>query len=159
MILLMIILLSLSVIYYTRLLYRKNMRAAAISVAILYFYLILWIYAIFVIDIADLGFSDAETRISLLHGSEIYHSFVEVTAKMSIIPLPLLHTIVGVAGMILLSSIAVALHGILDISHEIIKSVKKYRIHHHVSIKQRCRADDFNLKTIPLLRMYCRANC
>ena len=159
MILLMIILLSLSVIYYTRLLYRKNMRAAAISVAILYFYLILWIYAIFVIDIADLGFSDAETRISLLHGSEIYHSFVEVTAKMSIIPLPLLHTIVGVAGMILLSSIAVALHGILDISHEIIKSVKKYRIHHHVSIKQRCKADDSNLKTIPLLRMYCRANC
>lgn len=160
MILMMIILLSLSVIYFTRLLYKKNMRVAAISVAVLYCYLILWVYAIFVIDIADLGFSDAETRISLLHGSSIYHSFVEVTAKMAVIPLPLLHAIVGVAGIILLSALAVALHGIFDISQEIIQCVKKHRLYHRVlAIKQKHTLDVFNARKVPLIRMYCRANC
>ncbi|MBS7263008.1 MAG: hypothetical protein KIG36_05320, partial [Eubacteriales bacterium] len=43
----------------------EKMKAAAISVAVLYIYLIAWTYAVFVLDVADLGFSDTETRISL----------------------------------------------------------------------------------------------
>ena len=94
MILLLMILLSLSAVYFTRLLQQKGMKTASFMVAVLYLYLILWTYAVFILDIADLGFSERQTQVALLHGSNIYHSFVSITENMSVIPLELLEAIV-----------------------------------------------------------------
>ena len=159
MVIILIALWSLCAIYFTRLLTQRKMRAAAISVAVLYVYLIAWIYAIFILDIADLGFSDAETRLSLLHGSGIYHSFVQLNAKMSVIPLPLLKAIVGVAAMTLTASIIVAFHGIFEISREIYRIVKKKRIEAHHRTEWKITTYSAPVRRISIIRLYCRANC
>ena len=159
MIVILIALWSLCAIYFTRLLTQRKMRAAAISVAVLYVYLIAWIYAIFILDIANLGFSDAETRLSLLHGSGIYHSFVSLTSKMSVIPLPILKAIVGVAAMTLTASIIVAFHGIFEISREIYRIVKKKRLETHHRTGWKPKVYSAPVRRISIIRLYCRANC
>ena len=159
MILLSIILLSLSAVYFIRLLSRKNMRMAAVSATILYVYLVAWIYAIFIIDIADLGFTDTETQLTLLHGSSIYHSFVQITARMSFIPLSLLQVIVGVAALILTFALAVALHGVFEISRVIIRFYKKTKVEAYKIFENAVRSLKTQIKTYQLIRMYCRANC
>ena len=159
MVLVLITLLSHSAVYFTRLLSKKNMRAAAISVAVLYMYLIAWTYAIFVIDISDLGFTEVETRISLLHGSNIYHSFVRLTTQMSVIPLSVLKAIVAVVALTLVAAFIVAFHGLFEITKQICKYVRE-------SLKDFNRAfvhkiDTFSKPDIvyPILRLNCRANC
>ena len=159
MIIILIALWSLCAIYFTRLLTQRKMRAAAISVAVLYVYLIAWIYAIFILDAADLGFTEKETQISLLHGSGIYHSFVNLTSKMSVIPLPLLKAIVAVAAMTLTASIIVAFHGIFEISREIYRIVKKNRLETHHRTEWRIKPYSVLGRKIPIIRLYCRANC
>ena len=159
MIILLMILLSLSAVYFTRLLSKKNMRAAAITVAVLYIYLIVWTYLMFILDVADLGFLSGETKLSLLHGSNIYHAFVDLTAKMSVIPLPFLEAIVLVAVIILIAGFAVAFHGLFQITKQICKYVRE-------SLKKFNRARVLNILIpeipqydISILRMNCRANC
>ena len=159
MILLLIILLSLSAVYFTRLLQRKGMKTASVMVAVLYLYLIAWIYAVFILDIADLGFAETETRISLLHGSNIYHLFVQLNAQMSLIPLPLLEVIAGVAAFVVLAGIAVALHGVVEITRVICRFAKerKYEFANNTAwetAKYRVPA-----KAVSILRLNCRANC
>ncbi len=159
MIILFMILISLSAIYFTRLLNKNNMRAAAISVAALYIYLIAWIYAIFVLDIANLGFSAYETRFSLLHGSDIYHSFVSMTDKMSIIPLPILKAIVGVAAMTFAAGFMVAFHGIFEISREICRIVKQNHLEQNHKAEWRVKTYPAHVMKVSIIRLYCRANC
>lgn len=159
MVLILITLLSLCAVYFARLLSKRNMRAATISVAVLYIYLIIWIYAIFVIDISDLGFSDAETRITLLHGSNIYHSFVRLTTQMSVIPLSVLKVIVAVVTMTLVSAFIVVFHGIFEITKQIWKQVCESLRY----LTKTCihKINHFSKPDIvyPILRLNCRANC
>ncbi len=160
MILLSIALLSLSVIYFTRLLSERNMKVAAIAVATLYFYIIAWIYAIFILDIADLGFSDTETRISLLHGSDIYHSFVDITEKMSVVPIEWLKAIVAVVVITLVAGFSVAFHGVFEITRAVVRAAKEKTLF-------KLLGDPHNTTLIPwtqinsgeLLRLHCRMNC
>lgn len=159
MIILLMTLFSLSAVYFTRLLAKKNMKAAAISVAALYIYIIVWTYAVFIFDIANLGFSDSETQISLLTGSDIYHSFVSITGKMSVIPLPMLKAVVVVAVMTLLAGFMVAFHGIIEISREIYAFANK-------SFHSFSARPEWSEKTVKqdvtkssIIRMHCRANC
>ena len=160
MILLLIFLLSLSAIYFTRLLTAKNMRAAAVSVAVLYIYLVAWTYAVFILDIADLGFSSSETRMKLLHGSDIYHSFVNLTDKMSAIPLVLLEAIVVVAVVILSAGFIVAFHGLFEITKAVINAAKEktlfFEIYHRFA---KCASASTELRQSNIIRLYCRMNC
>lgn len=159
MVLLFLILMSLSAIYFTRLLSNKRMRIAAIATSVVYFYLVAWIYAIFIIDIADLGFSESETQLTLLHGSNIYHSFVQLTAKMSAISLPLLQVIVGVSLLVLVTSFAVIFHGIFEISKEIIFLIRKngHKLRKALDIK--IISIKMSIRRVSIIRLYCRANC
>ena len=160
MILLLIFLLSLSAIYFTRLLTAKNMRAAAVSVAVLYIYLVAWTYAVFILDVADLGFSSSETRMKLLHGSDIYHSFVNLTDKMSAIPLVLLEAIVVVAVVILSAGFIVAFHGLFEITKAVINAAKEktlfFEIYHRFA---KCASAFTELRQSNIIRLYCRMNC
>lgn len=159
MIILLMILLSLSAVYFTRLLKKKGMGIAAITVAVLYIYLIVWTYMMFILDVADLGFIYGETRLSLIHGSNIYHSFTDLTARMSVIPLPFLESIVLVAVIVLVAGFAVAFHGLFEITKEICKYVRG-----GLKNLKKARVLGVLLPKIPqynvsILRMNCRANC
>ena len=159
MIILMIMLLSLSAIYFTRLLSKKSMRAASASVAVLYIYLICWTFAIFIIDISDLGFSDAETSVSLLHGSNIYHSFVRLTEQMSVVPLQVLNAIVVVVAVTLAAALIVVFHGLFEVTKQICKYVREsLRLFKNTDIWNTNLFEEPDI-VYPILRMNCRANC
>jgi hypothetical protein len=160
MILVIIALVSLIAIYFTRLFFKKEMKAAALAVALLYIYLIVWTYAVFIIDIADLGFSDSETRLSLLHGSNIYHSFVDITLKTSVIPLGILEAFVVVLAVAVIAGFIVVFHGIVEIT--------KYVLNKNNYLKLLCITKALKFKIINLfggfssvgiLRLHCRMNC
>ena len=154
------ILLSLIAVYFTRLLQRHGMKTASVTVAVLYLYLIAWIYVVFILDVADLGFAETETRISLLHGSNIYHSFVQLNAKMAAISLPILKVIVAVAAMTLVAGFIVAFHGIFEISREICRFVKQYRyLQTHNKTEWIIKNKSVSVRAISIIRLYCRANC
>lgn len=160
MIIMALILLSLVAVYFIRILSMKKMKVASLSVAVLYIYIVVWAYAIFIIDIADLGFADIESRIALLHGSNIYHSFIALTTKMSVIPLPILKTIVGVAGMILVAACIVAFHGIFEITRAVISVVKTKELF----VISKDNRKEFRSIFEPqcekkIIRMHCRMNC
>ena len=160
MVLLVIILLSLASIYFTRLLSKKGMKTASIMVAVLFVYLVAWIYAIFIIDIADLGFSEYETRLSILHGSDVYHSFVDLNARLSSLSLPLLQAIVFVCTISIVGGFLVAFHGLFLFTKEVFEAVKNNhifgnRFKKHVQ-KVAIIADINNSQ---IIRMHCRMNC
>ncbi len=159
MIVLLITLWSLFAIYFTRLFTQKKMRAATISVTVLYLYLIAWIYAVFILDIADLGFAESETRISLLHGSNIYHSFVQLNAKMAAIPLPILKGIVAVGAMTLVAGFIVDFNGLFEISLVICRFVKQYRYLQTHKTEWAIKNKSVPVRAISIIRMNCRANC
>ena len=159
MILLLMILLSLAAVYFTRLLQRNGMKTASIMVAVLYIYLIAWTYAVFILDVADLGFSEKETLVSLLHGSVVYHSFVDLNAMFSLVPLPLLVAMVVVAALVLIAGLGVALHGVVEISRAVYRFVQKNYVEFNRTIYQAIREIRQRLKFICFIRLYCRANC
>ncbi len=160
MILLLIALISLSAIYFIRLLSKKDMKAAAISVAVLYINIIVWTYAILVLDVANLGFSDAETRLSLIQGSDIYHSFVSITDKMSVIPFELLEAIVAVAILVLLTAFTVAFHGLFEIARSVARISQEKMIFYKAESKTQTRIQPFNsYKPVRIIKIYCRMNC
>ena len=159
MIVLFMILLSLSAIYFIRLLSAKRMRVASAMVAALYIYIIIWTYLVFIIDVADLGFAGAETTLSLLHGSGIYHSFVQLTSIMDAIPLPFLESIVFVAALVFVASLTVIIHGAVEITKAIYRKV-------HGPIKVFGKPYVFRLLKpthtgyeASILKLHCRANC
>ncbi len=160
MIILFLGLLSLCALYITHLLSKMKMRWAAISVASLYFYLVAWTYSIFILDIADLGFAETETRLSMLHGSDVYHSFVKLNGLMSTMPLPLLETIASVTAMTLVACIIVVFHGVFEIAREIIRFVKRKRFFGTVKItKELIKPAAGRYVTRSFCLLYCRANC
>jgi len=138
---------------------KKNMRVAAVMTAILYCYLIVWFYIVFILDVADLGFTGSETVVSSIHGSKVYHSFVDMTERMSVIPLQLLKTIVGVIALILLLSISVVIHGTIAITKDVFycssKNIEAFKNKkpNKVEIPPK---PEFKLS---ILKLYCRADC
>ena len=160
MIILIISLLSLCAIYFIRLLSKKNMRVASISVAALYINIIVWTYAIFVFDVANLGFSDSETPITSLIGSDIYHSFVNITNKMAFIPLGLLKAIAVVVTLVLIASLAVTFHGLFEITKAVIKAAKEKPINTKSALdKKKISLYAGCTNTTNILRLNCRMNC
>ncbi len=159
MILLLMVLVSLSTIYFTLLLEKKRMRTAAVMVVVLFSYIILWTYAVFIIDVADLGFAGAETQASLLHGSNIYHSFVDLTEKMSSIPRQLLDAIVFVAALVIVAGLTVVFHGVFEFAKELLKffNGKERRLLPYFQLKILHIHEYYDNTSI--LRMHCRANC
>ena len=159
MIVAILALLSLSAIYFIRLLFCRKMKTAAVSLAILYTYLVAWIYAVFIIDTLNLNFSEAHTKLSLLLGSNIYRSFVDLTEKMSVVPLPILKAIVFVCVIAFAAAFAVALHGIVNIAIKIVRIAKKKIAIFSHSVKLKIKANYEPVIDFSFLQMHCRLNC
>ncbi len=159
MIVLLMALVSLSTIYFVLLLERKGMRTAATMLAVLFTYIISWTYAVFILDVADLGFTDVESGISLLHGSNIYHSFVDIAAKMSVIPLPFLEAIVLVAIIVFMAGFAVAFHGLFEITKQICKYIRDGLKNRNKTHILKIMIPESPQYVVSILRMNCRANC
>ena len=160
MIIVLMILISLVSLYFTRFLSKRNMRAAAISVAVLYIYLVVWTYAIFILDIADLGFLEHETGLSLLHASDIYHSFISLTSRMSVLSLPILKAIVEVCILAVTGGLLVAFHGLFKFTVEFVKAIKSRKAYRAAKlIKSKTSSALSALSNIQIIRMYCRMNC
>ena len=160
MIILLIALISLCAIYFTRLLSKMKMKVAAIAVAVLYLNLIVWTYAIFVLDVANLGFSDQETHVSFLIGSDIYHSFVSITDRMSVIPFEMLEAIVAVAAIVLIAGFAVAFHGVFTFAKAVVKVSREKELFFSNEGKNQGSNQLFIFyRENNIIRIHCRMNC
>ena len=160
MILLLIALMSLSTVYITRLLLKRQMRIAATSVAALFIFLISWIYFVFIFDIAGLGFSGEESLWTQLYASDIYHSFVNLTTNMSVIPLKLLEAIAVFSIVVVLVGICVAIHGIFEITLAVVKAAKRKRIFQSFANNEVKTIGLFSFfHNLEIIRLNCRMNC
>lgn len=159
MIVLLIALWSLSAIYFTHLLSKKGMKVAAGVVTALYAYVILWATLVFVIDIADLGFSTTQTRESLIFGSDIYHAITGLAARMYELPADLLVAIVMVSLLVAGSAFTVILVGGFRMTREICKLAKHSYAKILMVYKERTNSVRHLHGNVPLIKLYCRANC
>lgn len=154
-----VILLSLCAIYFTRLLIKKSLKVAATAIATLYGFLIIWLYSIFVLDVASFGFSDTESSFSIILGSDIYHSFVDITAKMFYLPSGILVGITVVTALVFFFGLMVAFHGFFAIAKEISYLVKKSKCGvHKKDNNSACLIKPVFINTL-IYRINCRMNC
>jgi len=159
MVIILLTVLSLSVIYLLRLFSRKKMKVASLATAVLYVYCVGYIYTMFIFDFFNLGFDGTETVLSLIHGSDTYHSFVKIAEKMAVMPLPFLKATVYLSVFILLCAITVCFHGFFEISLEVIRFVKRATCSRSNFKKQKIISEVIVPVKRPLIRLYCRANC
>lgn len=151
---------SLVTIYFSRLLIRKSLKVGALAIAFLYIVLVIWTYLIFIIDVARLGFNDTETGLSILIGSDIYHSFVDINSKMSFIPTGILHSIVYFALIILISGFLVVFHGIVEITRAFISTMReKNNAFPYSKSSDLKKFDALTHSRTSIIRLYCRMNC
>jgi len=159
MILLLLGLLSISVIYLVRLLSQKHMKVASLAVCVLYIAVIIWGYSIFIFDVASLGFNGSESFRSIIIGSDVYKSFLDLTSLMASLPDQVLHAISYVAILIFAITVLVLVHGTVSIAQAVILLGKKKAI----SGKKHPPKCEFELKSFcfitPVLRLNCRMNC
>ena len=152
-------LISLSAIYFTRFFYKRESRTAATAIAVLFAVIVAWTYFLFIFDVADFGFGEIRTRESLLFGSDIYSSFISLKADMAVLPTAILHTIVAVAMLALSTSLMVILDGFFRVAGEIRKAFKvRYKTIKKTPFQQRA-LKELKVPTTQLIRLYCRANC
>ena len=159
MIILLLGLLSISVIYLVRLLSLKRMRVASFAICTLYIVVIIWGYSLFVFDVASLGFNGSESFRSIIIGSDVYKSFLDLTGLMSTLPDQVLHAISYVAILILAITVLVLVHGTVSIAQAVIKLSKGK----NSTIKKSPHSSVIDFKSfvfiIPVLRLNCRMNC
>jgi len=79
MIIVLMLLWSLVAVSLVRFLYRKRMKWAALSYGVLYMILTAWMYFLFAVDVAHLGFGTS--RLSLWNAGSIYSAFADINAR------------------------------------------------------------------------------
>jgi len=164
MIILLIALWSLSAIYFTHLLFKKRMKIAAGFLALLYIYVLLWVYLLFIIDVGGVGFHLTVLRgNSILYG-DVYRAFNAISVQMSSLSDQFLVSIIMIAILIAFSSILVVLDGTVKISIVIRNRIRKTVVRDLVINSSRnsncCLKPSHNIfETTPLIKMHCRANC
>ena len=159
MIIVILGLISLSAIYFTRFFYKRNSKIAATAIALLFAVIIAWTYFLFIFDVADFGFSDVHTRESLLFGSDIYSSFVNLNANMALLPTTILQTIVAVAALAFSASVMVILDGVFRVAGEIYRVFKAHKNAFKKQPSRKTPLMEIKMPTVRLIRLYCRANC
>jgi len=160
MVILLMILLSLCAIYFTRFLLKRKMKTASVMVASLYFYLIIWIFAIFILDALSFGYLDKETHTSLIYGSDIYHSFVNLNSTMSAMPLPIHKAIASIAAMTIITTIILVFHGLFEMTKVVISLLKNSKNNESISKENEIlKTATSLLRKKELIRLHCRMNC
>ena len=159
MVIIILGLLSLSAIYFTHLLYKRNLKTAAICVSILFAAIVAWVYFVFIFDVADFGFTDIKSRESLLFGSNIYSSFVDLNAEMALLPTSILQAIVAVSMLAFSAAITVVLDGVFRVAGKIYESLKSIKINKQRHFELKIVLPKLRISTVSLNKLYCRANC
>ena len=159
MILVMLGLLSLSAIYFTRLLYKRQFKVGAIFVALLFFAIVAWTYFLFIFDAADFGFTEVQSRESILFGSNIYSSFVDLNAEMALLPTSILQAIVAVSMLAFSAAVIVVLDGLFRVAEKIYESLKSFKINNLRHFDLKVVLPKLRIPTVRLIKLYCRANC
>ena len=80
MIIVLMLLWSLVAVSLVRFLYRKRMKWAALAYGVLYITLTAWMYILFAVDVAHLGFG--ASKLSLWNAGSIYSAFADVNARL-----------------------------------------------------------------------------
>lgn len=81
MIIVLMLLWSLVAVSLVRFLYRKRMKWAALAYGALYITLTIWMYFLFAVDAAHLGFS-SPSKLALWNAGNIYSAFADVNARL-----------------------------------------------------------------------------
>ena len=151
---------SLCAIYFTRLLHQKGMKIASSLVAVLYGYVLLWVYLLFFIDVGDVGFNLTKIHESSPYCGVIYRAFNAVSVNMNAFSDQFLAAIIVISAVIAVSAFTVIVSGSIRIAKEVRRIVKEHE--HKFKLANTERGILFSLveyKEIPLIKRYCRANC
>jgi hypothetical protein len=159
MILLLLGLLALGFIYITRLLHNHGLKVATYAVAALFGFIVVWIYCVFIFDAASLGFNGKESWRSILIGSDIYRSFVDLNASMAVLPTEILHAITYVSAFILLITVFVIIHGLYLATIEILHYAKSKDMTKSRGGKIKSQLPSLIYIRVSVYRLYCRMNC
>ncbi len=161
MIVLLITLWSLCAIYFTHLLLKRKMKVAAAIYTVLYGYVIVWTYLMFIVDIADLGFVYQKADESIIFGGDIFHAFSALANYACELPIPFLKAIAAVCIAVIVMAVAVILVGGFRAGKEIrrILGRRSAALSHGKQRKPAVFTYSDIRKPVPILQMYCRANC
>lgn len=163
MIVLLITLWSLCAIYFTHLFSKKKMKTAAVLLAVLYLYIVIWIYLLLFIDVGGVGFNLTILHSNSIRYGEIYRAFNEVAVKMNQLSDQFLVSLTMISIIVAFCSILVVIVGSIRITREIqriisnmMRSTRLLSRDYFVDIKKRSSK---MICVVPLIRMHCRANC
>ena len=159
MILVILGLLALSAIYFTRYFYKRGYKIATMAITVLFVAIVVWIYFLFVFDMADFGFREIRTRESIMFGTDIYASFVNLNAILALFPTPLLYALVGVIMFTLIVSLIVIVDGFFRAAETIFKAFKTFKTVMRRPLNKLKTVSIKIIPTVQLIRLYCRANC
>ena len=160
MILALIGLWSLCSIYITYLLLKRNMKVAAAACSILYAFILLWAFAIFVVDAMHFGLNTVVNSHDIICGGNMYDSFSYLSEAIYGIPTAfstaVLYALVTLIGSVVAVLFMSGYRAAKDI-YRLLKHRKKYTTHSVSTTIKRSVISHF--VSVDILKLYCRANC
>ena len=151
---------SLCAIYFTHLLNKKGMKIASSLVAVLYGYVLVWVYLLFFIDVGDVGFNLTKMHESSPYCGAIYRAFNSISVGMNGFSDQFLTAIIIISAVIAVSAFTVIISGSIRIAREVRRIVKELEHKFNfANVKRRVTLSLAEYKDVPLIKRYCRANC
>lgn len=123
MIIVLMLLWSLVAVSLVRFLYRKRMKWAALSYGVLYIILTAWMYFLFAVDVAHLGFG--QTKLSLWNAGSIYSAFADVNARLFAVSEDWLIAVVFLSIAIAVSVVSYLVISSVQLAKEIYRRVRR----------------------------------
>ena len=151
---------SLGAAYFTRLLHKQGKKALANATGISYILLLLWLYYVFVVDVFGFGITSYPEIASFLYGKDTYIYVAQIANQSSGVPVSVLVMLAVVSFVALLMGVLAFLHGARQTVQKIYKLFKKS------AIEKKRKEQKISLavwvpqaQPVPLIRLFCRANC
>ena len=123
MIIVLMLLWSLVAVSLVRFLYRKRMKWAALSYGVLYMILTAWMYFLFAVDVAHLGFGTS--KLSLWNAGSIYSAFADINARFFAVSEDWLIAVVFLSIAIAVSVISYLVISSVQLMKEIYRRVRR----------------------------------
>ncbi|MBQ7444403.1 MAG: hypothetical protein IJS71_00490 [Clostridia bacterium] len=160
MLVMILAMLFLSMLYLSNMFYKRKMRVALVSIVLFWAVIISWVYALLVLDVAQLGFLNSEERINFLYEFNPANIVRFLNEKSNVINTPVIKTIISVSTLAVTLGIVVVMHGVFEMTKEFICAAS------HLIKKAETRVSKkiFTAILPPMNRggiliMICRLNC
>jgi hypothetical protein len=127
MIIALMLLWSLVAVSLVRFLYRKRMKWAALAYGVLYIILTAWMYFLFAVDVAHLGFG--VSRLSVWNAGSIYSAFADVNARLFAVSEDWLIAVVFLCAAIAISVVCYLVISSVQLVKEIYRRVSRAKRH------------------------------